>query len=419
MDPAATIGAGGGRGEETREDEEEEEEEVWESFDVGRPPPLECHEVRFRGGDAPLRYRSRATGQLTPLDVTYDDFADDSYDGTGTIVWMGALAILPVIATAARGSSVEGGARPPVSFFGDGPAAVVVAGETPGTTRRRRVCELGCGAGVAGMAIAHAFSFSRSSVAIGKGAAAAPLRQGPPLLEVVLTDNDPEALNLCRENCRTNGLASPPPEDDDGRAAVVCRHALLQWAVVPRRTPEDQDGPPPSPSAPPESSPLLAGQGSFDAVVATDVLYEIVMIPPLLVTASRLLGLGGRFWLSHVPRFYLPRKGGGDGPGDDGDEAGAARAMALESHIVREAARVGLVLVDEIRPARLAELAAETVASVTTTPGGAASSAPSPPGSAGASSYHQFYSLGKLQEVRAVVLVFSKEDTLNHDISDN
>jgi len=47
---------------------------------------------------------------------------------------------------------------------------------------------------------------------------------------------------------------------------------------------------------------------SYHTIIATDVIYDISAIRPLLCTASRFIQPNGYFILAHVPRAYLPSK---------------------------------------------------------------------------------------------------------------
>jgi SAM-dependent methyltransferase len=384
------------------EEEEEVQEEVWDFDGIlsgdKMNPAMETHVIRLctskhhhnhdhdhdnnnnNNNNNSLIYKSVATHQLTPLDMTYDDDDDNDdeytttnikkeyYDGTGTIVWMAALVILPVILSSHNNSKSNNRNNDKDndnkhSYFED-----------------CRVCELGCGAGVAGMAI---WKFHNPSL-------------------VVFSDNDPKALELCRGNCQLNSIDSSSSLSSSEHYKEV-RYEILEWVQDDNDNDDDDNDENESEK---ESSPSSLSSlsfwkentASFDTIVATDVLYEIVMIPPLLETAVRLLKPSGYFWLSHVPRFYLPKKEKVDPPpqaeyptysssnsfDDDGGCGGddTAAAIALERHIQQEAAKVGLALVETIRPDQLCALAATTLES---------------------SSY---FSLDKLEEMHAVVFLF-------------
>jgi SAM-dependent methyltransferase len=117
-----------------------------------------------------------------------------------------------------------------------------------------RVIELGCGTGASGIAT---------------------LLFADPL-HVTLTDHDEAALALAKENCQLNHL-------DASRYDVQ----MLDWC---------------------HSHNNNNNLGTFQTVLATDVVYQLDRIVPLLETAFLLLEEGGHFCLSHVPRFCLPRE---------------------------------------------------------------------------------------------------------------
>jgi predicted nicotinamide N-methyase len=159
----------------------------------------------------------------------------------------------------------------------------------------KRVVELGSGTGVGGIALL------RSECAVPSYAC--------------MTDADPNALDLCRRNCQHNELLS-------------YKVAQLTWGdKIPPELFEMED----------DSSP-----GTFDTVLATDVLYDIGLLPPLFQTAVDCLGgASGRrtFVLSHVPRACYST----EHPVVDN----------LETHIVERAKEFGFVLEKLLRPSDL------------------------------------------------------------------
>ena len=88
-----------------------------------------------------------------------------------------------------------------------------------------------------------------------------------------MTDADPEALKLCRTNCELNQL---PTCDYDIES--------LFWGEEIR------------------SSSKIALCSPYDVVFATDVLYDIALLVPLVQTAYQCLCQDGYFILAHVPR---------------------------------------------------------------------------------------------------------------------
>ena len=228
-----------------------------------------------------LVFESHSMKQMTPLDMTYDDTTDvnEFYDGTGSLVWLASIAFCHLVAE---------GKIPQLRL------------NQKVEKEQTRICELGCGCGLAGIATLLS-SLSSSSV------------DNTPL--VVFTDNDSEALELCESNCELNNI-SPK----------LYQHELLSWGDLPKQNNDD----------------YLLKEESFQVVLATDVVYDICMIPPLLQSASALLLPGGHIILSHVPRFFLPR--------DENDTRQTNPQQDLEQHIIEQMNLVGLQLAETIRP---------------------------------------------------------------------
>ena len=165
---------------------------------------------------------------LTPLDMM--SLGAGTHDATGHCVWTGAFLLIESLQALAE-------------YF-DG----------------KNVLELGCGTGIGGIALLRS-------------------RRAFPS-HVVLTDADPEALELSRRNCKRNKLSS-----------TCYTVAELTWgnAVDDMRRCH--------------SPPSTRG---FDTVVATDVLYDVGLLPALFQTVVDCLSGSqngpGVFVLSHVPR---------------------------------------------------------------------------------------------------------------------
>jgi len=139
-----------------------------------------------------------------------------------------------------------------------------------------KVLELGAGAGLVGIAMSI------------RGVCS----------DITLTDCNDEALKLIKLNCQSNGC----PEVKIER---------LEWG----------EG---------NASKLGLG-GSFETVYATDVLYDLDSLEPLLATASELLEERGHFILSHVPRASI----------DEGHPVGSDYWCSLESIILQKASKTG------------------------------------------------------------------------------
>lgn len=154
--------------------------------------------------------------------------------------------------------------------------------------RNKNVLELGCGTGIAGLTLL----LSRTS--------------RPSFVQ--FTDSDSSALDLCRGNCRRNLAVAASPIYDV---------SSLDWGLSDKK------------------------DIFFDTILATDVLYDIASLSPLLSTVKGHLRVKGFFLLAHVPRASLP----GDSSVSHED---------LERYIIQQANIHGLVLIDVIRPSNLA-----------------------------------------------------------------
>ena len=212
----------------------------------------------------------------------------------------------------------------------------------------RRVIELGCGTGIGGLSLLapddkHNNNSNHSTAA----SAAASF--------VAFTDSDPEALALCQRNCELNKL----PRD--------CYSVLpLTWGEEP--LPKD-----------------IIAKGPFDTVCATDVLYDIGLLPPLFQTAASCLVAhgGGTFVLAHVPRACYNSQ---NPPVDN-----------LEEHIVERAQTYGFALERLLRPRDCSCWATGGV---------------QPPESFPADALNRM-SLQEMEEIGAAIFVFRKNNVSN------
>jgi len=195
--------------------------------------------------------------ELTPLDAI--EMSCGRGDPTGLCVWLGAFLFLEMLLV--RKAEMEN------------PYWSTIRRHL--FPKRCKVCELGAGAGLVGIAMSI----------------------GGICADITLTDCNNEALKLCKLNCKTNRC----PE-------VKIEH--LEWG----------EG---------NASKLGLG-GAFDTVYATDVLYDLDSLEPLLVTASELLKEGGHFILSHVPRASVDERH---------SDVGSDYWCSLESIILRQASQ--------------------------------------------------------------------------------
>jgi hypothetical protein len=121
----------------------------------------------------------------------------------------------------------------------------------------------------------------------------------------VFTDNDTQVLDLCRRNCEQN------LDQSDTRWQL----AELAWGAE------------------------RSIDGEFDTIFATDVLYDVGSLQPLLQTVCTNLQHNGIFVLAHVPRASLEGKVG--------------TGTQLEDYVVAHATPMHLILLNTIRPCDL------------------------------------------------------------------
>jgi len=191
---------------------------------------------------------------------------------------------------------------------------------------QRMVCELGCGTGGAGMSLLLNAANTHNTISSNTSDSTSLSKTN---VHVVFTDNDTQSLDLCAQNCALNGLDSNSYSQE-----------LLGWGA-------DHLA---------EASWLTPN--SFDVVLATDVVYDLKMIAPLLETVEGLLRKrnengGGRLVLSHVPRFCIPQEETKSKTNDETqtpEDSPSEAFVALEDFIVAEALKVGLERVAILRP---------------------------------------------------------------------
>lgn len=152
---------------------------------------------------------------------------------------------------------------------------------------KAHILELGCGTGASGLAI---------------------LKTWPKTIKLDFTDSDHGALALCKRNAILN-LGEIPSR---------VRIFRLDWGNQ-NHCNGDNNLP------------------EYETVIATDVLYDLSALKPLMETAAITLKSGGVFILSHVPRAAVPGKLVG-------------HASELESIICDEAATHHMRLIETTRP---------------------------------------------------------------------
>jgi len=335
--------------------------------------------------------------RLTPIDAT--NLGSGRHDATGHCVWTGAFLLvaslpLPFASWTSKTTMSSSSSTSSSSTTTATTSSTTFAGRYFGN--RRRILELGCGTGIGGIALLRYYAYGGG----GGGDEEQQRRQqqqqqhertGPSL--VCLTDADPDALALCRRNCRLNGFVpvsssttmqretttTTTSADDVNTTTTTsnnqndygelfsrrCQVKQLAWScnpeedVLPRLLDDDDH----VNNSDDDDENLL-----FDTVLATDVLYDIGLLPELFTTAYACLGKGGSgnvdgsggvidddgggdsrpryFVLSHVPRACY----GTDHHPPAGD---------LEAHIAERARRYGFALEETIRPSQLLSLRSE------------------------------------------------------------
>eukprot|EP00978_Attheya_sp_CCMP212_P043862 scaffold293443_cov60-Attheya_sp.AAC.1 len=347
------------------EEGDAETEDCWDMRDNGYGQYELCSfpGVTCCGDDKLLQLYCVA--ELSPLDMV--DMYHGRTDPTGYCAsWMGAHLFLEAFCVSEESSA---------------PASASLSW----LFRQRRVLELGCGTGISGIALLSS-SFTRPS-------------------HVTFTDADPAALDLCRTNCqlqpwstsqsssqstvdrteKSNDVSAVDHNGTDSSFAIC----PLQWGtalgknIQQQKSDEleendDMDG-----SKTNNNHDWLLQSATYETVLATDVLYDIEALKPLLQTASDLLvPETGHFVLSHVPRASISSSSG-----DDNDDDVVSSREVLEAAICSEAARHDLQWLPHctIRPQQLMKLHGRTESVVS-----------------------QNHSLKDMEEAGAAILVFQK-----------
>ena len=214
---------------------------------------------------------------LSPMDMM--NMSNGADDPTGHVIWKGALMFIEALPI----SLLNGSSLKERCFD------------------RKRILELGCGTGVAGIAATIACRPKLS----------------------VLTDGNEDALKLVRHNCRINGLRpiskstsmKRVKESESSNKLIAecqpnsdCYVFPLKWGSSDQINTKQLN---PKVGTIEDETELdkkssLISKASFDTVMATDVLYDLAALSPLLETTNYLLKGGGTFVLSHIPRAALP-----------------------------------------------------------------------------------------------------------------
>jgi len=227
----------------------------------------------FPDQNVSLNLKCLTRRQLSPLDIT-NSLSTGDHDATGHHVWLASYFFLDVIVRPLETKTLSIEQIREKIFFG------------------KRILELGCGTGIAGIALMMAITEQAS----GK------IHQCYPAL--FMTDADPDALQLCKINCKINDLKCP---------VFV---TTLQWGTDCWIEEDRQLN-------------TVLNRESFDTVFAADAVYDLEVLPLLMKSAFEALLPKGNFALSHVPRFA---------------------SSSVESLIIDEANKVGFILVYRLYP---------------------------------------------------------------------
>ena len=198
---------------------------------------------------------------LTPIDMI--DLGYGIHDATCHCVWTGAFLFVAAVSGGDRHNVLhpyifhrDKNDNDKIDIFSDSKATT-----SAGNTEHRpiHVLELGCGTGIGSIGIWMAFHDSNDT--------------NITPVHITMTDADPEALKLCQTNCELNHIPSYSYDID-----------TLFWGEEIASTSR------------------VALHLPYDVVFATDVLYDITLLLPLLQTAYNCLCQRGYFILAHVPR---------------------------------------------------------------------------------------------------------------------
>ena len=310
--------------------------------DINHPTSISCS---YPTG---ITIQSVDITQMSLLDVCNYDTDDPHVDGSGHCIWMGALFFVHALAVA---WAAEAAAATSEHDDADADAKDVgsLAWFHKDYFQDQRVEEMGCGTGTAGIALLKLSSSSSSSFSNSRL---------PTIQHLTFSDNDPQALELCRQNCHDNAI-------DENKYTVQHQATWLEEEY------EDE---------------TKGRDSTMDTILATDVLYDLKIIRPFFQVASRSLswsqqgsppnssshdgstnhtsspmdGASTRkkkkyLILSHVPRWFLPTtpKTTQDTDCDDKETQHSpmvTRAEALELYIQQEASRCGFTMVKTVRP---------------------------------------------------------------------
>jgi len=281
---------------------------------------IDDRDRNFREGEErrphPLVMEIRCMKSLTPMDML--DLSNGLSDATGNRIWMGAVFFLECIVREidVKDEHQETD-RSSCSFHQNLRRALMDVRSR--LFQGKAILELGSGTGAALIAVGMARSNMGEILLTGS-----PNKKRILPSVMILTDNDATVLSLCQINCDRNLCR-------DEKATVDYRVGKLDWGLFSGIQCGDES-PQYSPSNEQEDHFFIDSdrlRGTLDTVIATDVIYDVAVIPLLMATAEALLRDGGFFVLAHVPRASI--------------DCDLSRIRdALEELVISEARKVGL-----------------------------------------------------------------------------
>ena len=294
--------------------------------------------------------------ELTPLDMM--DLSFGIADPTGSCIWLGAFFFLEIFA---RDLDLHFSPALPSLTAAHSrlhPCAIEMRQYLAHLRNflfppSCKVLELGSGTGMSGLsllAVDEKSNVNKEIETTGNGSIQ------PSIL--VLTDANEDSLELCRMNLDLN-----LNDSNDGKSNVFVQR--LEWgegnAAKVIGASDDNgttikenilEGDSESRNKTCQTSPEQQLPASYDTVFATDVLYDLSSLVPLVNTASELLAEGGYFILSHVPRASVPKSmsiekqnntnNSHETEDDDNACYAVGSSQQLEPIIIREASKVNL-----------------------------------------------------------------------------
>ena len=272
----------------------------------------------------------------SPLDILNKSQSLKKYDATGHCCWTGAFLLISCIDEVLTVIDNQFYMK---NRSNEGDSSSLNENILEGSSN---MIELGCGTGIGGLAVMLASNSETDDAGNGVNKDS----KSQKIAKCCFTDYDPAVLEVCRRNCQLNDLI-------EGESYSIQE---LTWGdnidCVQCTQNETQ---------------------RFDIILATDVLYDVDLIPPLFSTVSKLLSINdnddkqknknvdeknfhgssdqdntsdGIFILSHVPRACY------------NDNNPPEAIEDLEQYIIDQAKdNYGLQLIDVIRPSSSSSIA--------------------------------------------------------------